>query len=71
MSTPSLSMVDRARRDPAVFARVLVGQELWAHQRELALSPARYRVVCAGRQVGKSRLLAVLALHQAFSVAGR
>ncbi|WP_083444319.1 terminase family protein [Gordonia sp. w5E2] len=36
----------------------------------MAESEARYRIVCAGRQVGKSRLLAVLALHQAFTVPG-
>ncbi|MFI7130193.1 terminase large subunit domain-containing protein [Nonomuraea sp. NPDC050153] len=70
-----MTRVDRetlraARRDPEVFARVLVGAELWPHQREVARSTARYRVICAGRQVGKSRLLAVLCLHQAFSTPG-
>jgi hypothetical protein len=60
----------RARDDVCFFARVVCGAELWAHQREVAESPARYRVVCSGRQSGKSRLLAVLALHQAFSRAG-
>ena len=34
------------------------------------MSPARYRVLCAGRQAGKSRLLAVLALHQAYTKPG-
>ena len=70
VSTPDLATVDAARRDPAVFAEVLVGQGLWPHQAEVARSAARYRVVTAGRQVGKSRLLAVLALHQAFAVGG-
>ncbi|QIK50216.1 hypothetical protein G8C36_22240 [Gordonia terrae] len=33
-------------------------------------SPARIRVMCAGRQVGKSRTLAIEALHRAFTQAG-
>lgn len=51
--------------DVSVFAERLLGEPLWAHQLEFARSPARYRVVCAGRQVGKSRGLAVIALHAA------
>lgn len=51
--------------DPAAFADRLLGTPLWPHQVELVQSAARYRVVCAGRQVGKSRTLAVLALHEA------
>jgi hypothetical protein len=51
------------------FAELLIGQQLWPHQLEVARSPARYRVICAGRQVGKSRTLSILALHQAFAVA--
>jgi hypothetical protein len=52
----------------AVFARLLVGQPLWDHQRAVLASRARYRLVTAGRQVGKSRTLAIAALHQAFAV---
>ncbi|MFF0243964.1 terminase large subunit domain-containing protein [Streptosporangium sandarakinum] len=64
-------MVDLARlRDIDVFARTLVGHALWPHQLEVARSTARYRVICAGRQVGKSRLLAILSLHEAFVKAG-
>jgi hypothetical protein len=51
-----------------VFAELLVGAPLWGHQLEVVRSTARYRVLCAGRQVGKSRLFAILALHQAFAV---
>ena len=57
-------------RDIDVFARTLVGHALWPHQLDAARSPARYRVICAGRQVGKSRLLSVLSLHKAFTTAG-
>jgi hypothetical protein len=63
-----LETVLAAKGDPAVFAKPLVGQPLWDHQRAVLASPARYRLVTAGRQVGKSRMLAIAALHQAFSV---
>lgn len=69
VSPEGMGALDRARRDAGVFAELLLGAPLWPHQLEVVASPARYRVICAGRQVGKSRLLAVLALHQAFAVA--
>ncbi len=49
--------------DVGTFAAQVLGRPLWPHQLDLARSTARYRVVCAGRQVGKSTLLAALALH--------
>ncbi|WP_307848053.1 terminase large subunit domain-containing protein [Gordonia sp. SCSIO 19800] len=52
---------------PAAFAEHLVGEPLWPHQQEMVSSPARIRVMCAGRQVGKSRTLAIEALHRAFT----
>lgn len=68
-------MVDRdviraAAADVDVFAREIVGAPLWPHQLELARSDARIRTVCSGRQAGKSRTLALLALHKAFSQPG-
>jgi hypothetical protein len=66
----SLQDLDRARRDPAVFAELLVGRPLWPHQLEVVASPARYRVICAGRRSGKSIVFGVLALHHAFAVPG-
>lgn len=54
----------------AFFARVLIGEELWPHQLEVALSRARHRVLCSGRQAGKSRTVSVIALHRAFSSPG-
>ncbi|MEH3076193.1 MAG: terminase family protein [Quadrisphaera sp.] len=56
---------DSPALDAGAFALRLLGAPLWDHQLELVRSPARYRVVCAGRQVGKSRSLAVLALFEA------
>lgn len=54
-----------AATDPGVFAEKVLGRSLWPYQREVAVSPARYRVICAGRQVGKSVLLATIALYEA------
>jgi hypothetical protein len=53
--------------DPGAFAVQLLGRPLWDHQLLLARSPARYRIVCAGRQCGKSSALAVISLHAAFT----
>lgn len=63
--------VAAAMADPAVFAEVLVGEPLWSHQREVLGSAARFRCILAGRQCGKSRTLAVAALHEAFRASGR
>ncbi|MDQ3641562.1 MAG: terminase family protein [Actinomycetota bacterium] len=67
---PDRNTVDRARTDVGVFARVLVGEELWRHQLEVVRSPARIRAICSGRQAGKSRTLSILALHTAYATAG-
>ncbi|RBY94831.1 hypothetical protein DQ244_06105 [Blastococcus sp. TBT05-19] len=53
--------------DPREFARQLIGEPLWAHQQQVVTSPARTRVMVSGRQAGKSRTLAVIALHAAFT----
>lgn len=69
--TAQLDGIDGARLidDPAYFAERAIGQPLWDYQADFARSTARYRVMCAGRQVGKSRLLAVCALHAAYTKA--
>jgi len=61
----------RARDDAGTFAELLIGAPLWPHQLEVARSPARIRALCSGRQAGKSRTLAVLALWEAFRAPGR
>jgi hypothetical protein len=63
--------VDRARQNTATFAELLVGESLWPHQRAVVESPARIRCICSGRQAGKSRTLAVVALHDAFRAPNR
>lgn len=52
-------------RDVGAFASRLLGRPLWEHQLEFARSAARYRVLAAGRQSGKSSVLSVVALHRA------
>lgn len=66
--TSTLAGLDAHRLidDPAYFADKAIGEPLWDYQADFARSQARYRVMCAGRQVGKSRLLAVCALHAAY-----
>ena len=61
------SALRRAQQDPVAFAELLTSEPLWRHQQQLVRSAARIRCVLAGRQCGKSRTLAVLALHAAFA----
>jgi phage FluMu gp28-like protein len=61
----NLAHLEAARDDIAVFAERLLGEPLWPHQVALASDPARIVSVCSGRQAGKSRALAVKALHTA------
>jgi len=61
------SLLARARADVGVFAEALIGEPLWPHQLAFARSTARTRVACCGRQSGKSRSMAVMALHAAFA----
>ncbi len=65
-----MSDLRRARRDVAFFAERLLGRPLWEHQQQVVESRARHRVICSGRQAGKSTTLAVLALHSAFAKPG-
>ena len=67
---PDAEVIRQARDDIRYFARAVCGAPLWDHQAEVAESGARYRVILAGRRAGKSRLLAVLALHAAFRKPG-
>jgi hypothetical protein len=66
---PSRADLQRARDDLAEFAR-LVGRPLKPWQAESLLLKRRVTVIVAPRQTGKSRSLAVLALHRAFRTAG-
>ena len=70
MTALTIVEYDAARRDPVVFADVMIGQPLWDHQAAVVRSSARYRILCAGRRSGKTRVYGVLALHGAFSRPG-
>lgn len=56
--------------DPGAFADVVLGEAMWSYQLGFARSAARFRVVAAGRQVGKSRTLAKVSLFEASTRAG-
>lgn len=64
------AQLDQARRDPAVFADLVLHEPLWEHQIEVVRSDARTRVLCWGRRAGKTRVFGVTALHRMFSVPG-
>ena len=70
MTATALPDLRRAISDVRVFSKAICGAELWPHQVAVARSPARYRVICSGRQAGKSRLLSISALHKAFTAPG-
>ncbi len=53
------------RDDAGAFADHVLGEPMWDYQLRFARSKARYRVVKAGRQVGKSTTLAKIALQVA------
>ena len=51
--------------DSGAFASEVLGEALWSYQLVFARCAARFRVVVAGRQVGKSRTLAKVSLFEA------
>lgn len=70
MAELTTAELDAARRDPRVFAQLVLHEPLWEHQHAVVESRARYRVLCAGRRAGKTRVFGVLALHRMFAVPG-
>ena len=62
--------VKRCIQSPTEFAKVVLGIDLFPFQREIAEAPSKYRVLLGGRQIGKSTLLSVIALHRAWSEPG-
>jgi hypothetical protein len=55
--------LEALRNDPGLFADRVLGEPMWPYQVDMACDDAEYRIVVAGRQVGKSRSLAKIALH--------
>lgn len=62
--------VRAAKADIEIFARDLVGAPLFDYQLDAARNPSDITVLNAGRQVGKSTLMAMCALHRAFAQPG-
>lgn len=60
----------RWRDDVGAFSRELLGVELWPHQLEAAKASKPFRVIVKARQTGGSTLLAVVAIHTAFTRPG-
>lgn len=56
-------LVEAAKADVEVFARELLREPLWDHQLALVRSTNRFVCACSGRRAGKSRSLAVKAIH--------
>lgn len=55
------------RENPSKFCESILGVEPFSYQKELLDADARHRVISSGRQVGKSRMAAWLALHHALT----
>lgn len=51
--------------DAGAFAEQVLHRPLFPHQLEVVRSKARYKCICAGRQVGKSTTLTTIALWEA------
>ncbi len=62
--------LDQARRDPVVFADLVLQRPLWPHQVEVVRSSSRTRVLCWGRRAGKTAVFGTLALHRMFARPG-
>ena len=69
MGVPVL-MVFSPATDPGAFAAEVLREPFWDYQARFARSAARFRMVVAGRQVGKSTSLAKVSLFEAATRAG-
>lgn len=56
---------EELREKPSKFISHIIGLEPFSYQKDFLDTDARHRVVASGRQVGKSRMCAWLALHEA------
>lgn len=62
-----LTDYEKLREKPSLFVSHILGVECFDYQKELLDGASRHRVMASGRQVGKSRICAWLALHQAIT----
>lgn len=62
-----LTDYEKLRKTPSLFVDSVLGVVAFEYQKELLDSDARHRTIVSGRQVGKSRMCAWLALHKAIT----
>jgi len=60
-----LTDYEKLRENPSSFCKAILGIEPFEYQKKLLDADARHAVIASGRQVGKSRMCAWLALHKA------
>ena len=70
MTPATRSTLDVWREDIASFSADLLQIELWPHQVAATVAPRVFKLITAARQTGKSTLLAVVAIHAAFTRPG-
>lgn len=58
---------DQLREKPSSFCEAILGVEPFSYQKRILDADTRHRCIVSGRQVGKSRLCAWLALHKALT----
>ena len=58
---------DKLRKDPVVFAEVVLGFHFFPYQAELLRSQSKRVVACWARQTGKTTAIAVKVVHFAFT----
>lgn len=67
MSNSETRDYNELREKPSLFVESILGVEPFDYQKEFLDNGTRHRVVASGRQVGKSRMAAWLALHYALT----
>jgi phage FluMu gp28-like protein len=58
---------DKLRQDPVLFAKAILGFEVFPYQSELLLCKNKRIVACWARQTGKTTVIAVKVIHFAFT----
>ena len=67
MQDTELTDWDTIREQPSEFVTSIMGIEPFDYQQEFLDADTRHRVIVSGRQVGKSRMAAWIALHRAMT----
>lgn len=62
-----LTDYEQLRQNPSLFVSEILGIEPFSYQKSFLDADGRHRAIASGRQVGKSRMCAWLALHKAIT----